>query len=102
MAERTGLEPATPCVTGRYSNRLNYRSTYCSLGNEANITDSPLPRQRFFFIFESLAAKIAHQAIFSAFTGKSGTPQAASAFLLHQIEPRLVVHQLFIRGVNHP
>ena len=22
----TGLEPATPCVTGRYSNRLNYRS----------------------------------------------------------------------------
>ena len=27
MAEWTGLEPATPCVTGRYSNRLNYRST---------------------------------------------------------------------------
>ncbi len=27
VAERTGLEPATPCVTGRYSNRLNYRST---------------------------------------------------------------------------
>ena len=27
MAERTGLEPATPCVTGRYSNRLNYRPT---------------------------------------------------------------------------
>ena len=26
MAERTGLEPATPGVTGRYSNRLNYRS----------------------------------------------------------------------------
>ena len=26
MAERTGLEPATPCVTGRYSNQLNYRS----------------------------------------------------------------------------
>ncbi len=31
MAERTGLEPATPCVTGRYSNQLNYRSTYSSL-----------------------------------------------------------------------
>src|SRR5690349_10303521 len=31
MAERTGLEPATPGVTGRYSNQLNYRSTvlYC-------------------------------------------------------------------------
>ena len=27
VAERTGLEPATPCVTGRYSNQLNYRST---------------------------------------------------------------------------
>jgi hypothetical protein len=26
MAERTGLEPATLGVTGRYSNQLNYRS----------------------------------------------------------------------------
>ena len=26
MAERTGLEPATPGVTGRCSNQLNYRS----------------------------------------------------------------------------
>ena len=26
LAERTGLEPATLCVTGRYSNQLNYRS----------------------------------------------------------------------------
>ena len=32
MAERTGLEPATPGVTGRYSNRLNYRSVpWCNL-----------------------------------------------------------------------
>ncbi len=31
MAERTGLEPATPGVTGRYSNRLNYRSAYLTL-----------------------------------------------------------------------
>ncbi len=29
VAERTGLEPATPGVTGRYSNRLNYRSAAC-------------------------------------------------------------------------
>ena len=29
MAEWTGLEPATPGVTGRYSNQLNYHS--CSL-----------------------------------------------------------------------
>ena len=26
FAVRTGLEPATPCVTGRYSNQLNYHS----------------------------------------------------------------------------
>ncbi len=29
LAERTGLEPATLGVTGRYSNQLNYRSKYC-------------------------------------------------------------------------
>ena len=27
MAEWTGLEPATPGVTGRYSDQLNYHST---------------------------------------------------------------------------
>lgn len=27
MAVRTGFEPATPDVTGRYSNQLNYRTT---------------------------------------------------------------------------
>jgi hypothetical protein len=26
FADRTGLEPATSCVTGRHSNQLNYRS----------------------------------------------------------------------------
>ena len=26
LAERTGLEPATSCVTGRHSNQLNYHS----------------------------------------------------------------------------
>ena len=34
MAERTGLEPATPGVTGRYSNQLNYRSTIQNLKNK--------------------------------------------------------------------
>ncbi len=33
MAQRTGLEPATPGVTGRYSNRLNYRCA--SAGQDA-------------------------------------------------------------------
>ena len=27
VAVRTGLEPATSCVTGRHSNQLNYRTT---------------------------------------------------------------------------
>jgi hypothetical protein len=31
MAEWTGLEPATPGVTGRYSNRLNYHSAFFAL-----------------------------------------------------------------------
>ena len=31
LAERTGLEPATPGVTGRYSNQLNYRSAAACL-----------------------------------------------------------------------
>ena len=28
LARWTGLEPATPCVTGKYSNQLNYHRTY--------------------------------------------------------------------------
>ena len=28
LAVRTGLEPATTCVTGTYSNQLNYRTKY--------------------------------------------------------------------------
>jgi hypothetical protein len=31
MAEWTGLEPATPGVTGRYSNQLNYHSYFSKL-----------------------------------------------------------------------
>ena len=45
MAERTGLEPATPCVTGRYSNQLNYRSTDSVLNSEfLNSGISPFTR----------------------------------------------------------
>jgi hypothetical protein len=32
MAEWTGLEPATPGVTGRYSNQLNYHSFLLLVG----------------------------------------------------------------------
>ena len=28
LAEWTGLEPATSCVTGRHSNQLNYHSVW--------------------------------------------------------------------------
>ncbi len=28
FAVRTGLEPVTPCVTGMYSNQLNYRTNH--------------------------------------------------------------------------
>ncbi len=38
MAEWTGLEPATPGVTGRYSNQLNYHSAVvCAWGNALNL-----------------------------------------------------------------
>ena len=33
LAEWTGLEPATPGVTGRYSNQLNYHSALKSLAS---------------------------------------------------------------------
>ncbi|CAD5376507.1 hypothetical protein OF001_U150036 [Pseudomonas sp. OF001] len=34
MAQWTGLEPATPGVTGRYSNRLNYHCASAGLASE--------------------------------------------------------------------
>ena len=44
VAERTGLEPATPCVTGRYSNQLNYRSFFFSLVmTYSHIANATLP-----------------------------------------------------------
>ena len=36
LAVRTGLEPATPCVTGMYSNQLNYR-TFLTYQESANV-----------------------------------------------------------------
>jgi hypothetical protein len=37
MAGRTGLEPATSCVTGRYSNQLNYRPSWYFIISTANV-----------------------------------------------------------------
>jgi hypothetical protein len=42
LAEWTGLEPATPGVTGRYSNQLNYHSTAFCFDNLTNITSHQL------------------------------------------------------------
>ncbi len=35
LAEWTGLEPATPGVTGRYSNQLNYHSALVRIRSDA-------------------------------------------------------------------
>ena len=43
LAEWTGLEPATPGVTGRYSNQLNYHSRY--LPNPVARVGSHLPHR---------------------------------------------------------
>ena len=47
MARLTGLEPATPGVTGRYSNQLSYNRTLPaqSLGRRRVHTAPALPRQ---------------------------------------------------------
>ncbi len=42
LAERTGLEPATPGVTGRYSNHLNYRSSIQSVVGAEGLEPPPL------------------------------------------------------------
>ena len=41
VAERTGLEPATPGVTGRYSNQLNYRSVVLLLASSPDLKTLP-------------------------------------------------------------
>jgi hypothetical protein len=41
MAEWTGLEPATPGVTGRYSNQLNYHSNSWWVLQGSNLRPSP-------------------------------------------------------------
>ena len=58
LAVRTGLEPATPCVTGMYSNQLNYRTilfvTAIPLNCDAKIGDvfeSCNTSSQLFFIF---------------------------------------------------
>ena len=41
VAEWTGLEPATPGVTGRYSNQLNYHSAVALLNGCERTSSEP-------------------------------------------------------------
>ena len=41
MAVRTGLEPATSCVTGRHSNQLNYRTNIKDIMEEEEGFEPP-------------------------------------------------------------
>jgi hypothetical protein len=41
LAEWTGLEPATPCLTGMYSNQLNYHSEFWWVLRGSNPRPSP-------------------------------------------------------------
>ena len=52
FAVRTGLEPATPCVTGMYSNQLNYRTSLdsgCKDTHKNETSKQILRRERYFF-----------------------------------------------------
>ncbi len=61
MAERTGLEPATPCVTGRYSNQLNYRSAaVCSEISEAENGAGTKSRTRDLLITSQLLYQLSY------------------------------------------
>ena len=47
LAEWTGLEPATPGVTGRYSNQLNYHSSFTAvICNFITITTQTIQNER--------------------------------------------------------
>ena len=52
LAEWTGLEPATPGVTGRYSNQLNYHSVVGALNQLRSKTI-----QSFFVLVKKLFKK---------------------------------------------
>ena len=51
LAELTGLEPATPGVTGRYSNQLNYHSLVLRKLNCLN------PNARYFLFTQLVGAE---------------------------------------------
>lgn len=55
----TGLEPATPCVTGRYSNQLNYQTVFSAIPDYRNsgirktyVSQSGYKSKRFFEFYK--------------------------------------------------
>ena len=64
LAEWTGLEPATPCVTGTYSNQLNYHSG-CS-----KLPLNGLQIYAAFFITQAVFSKSYQEAIIGGFLGR--------------------------------
>ena len=68
LAEWTGLEPATPGVTGRYSNRLNYHS---ARGFQASSGNLEVLQKRSEII----------QGIVGRATGKMQNPKARAGHL---------------------
>ena len=76
-----GTRTRDPCVTGRYSNRLNYRSALCSRWERRRILRIASPFVNgFFSSFESFAAKSPKSLFFSAFYRYLCPPEAGSAF----------------------
>ena len=63
----TGLEPATPCVTGRYSNQLNYHTVLADLRCKDSIS---FPSLQIIPIFTSRSHEktIVQGYLFTAYT----------------------------------
>ncbi|OSJ70467.1 hypothetical protein K798_18908, partial [Salmonella enterica subsp. enterica serovar Newport str. SHSN007] len=51
------FEPATPCVTGRYSNQLNYRSVMFPLGTRRILRFAVSPVNAFSHLLNQLLQK---------------------------------------------
>ena len=74
----TGLEPATPCVTGRYSNQLNYHTVLADLRCKDSIS---FPSLQIIPIFTSRSHEepTAQGHLFTAYTLllRSSQPKAS-------------------------
>ena len=78
LAVWTGLEPATPCVTGRYSNQLNYHTVLADLRCKDSIS---FPSLQIISIFTSRSHEetIVQGHLFTAYTFllRSSQPKAS-------------------------